>query len=66
MKQWGGYLFFFGVGSMVLHLMNLEFIILAWIDNWGSTTGWAIRIGMAVIGGAMWLLGRQQTQATES
>ncbi len=64
MKKWGGYLFFFGAGSMVLNFLNMEFIILAWIDSWGDTTGWAIRIGLAVVGGAMWLLGRQSEQGT--
>jgi hypothetical protein len=66
MKQWGGYLFFFGVGSIVLSFLNMEFIILSWIDNWGTSVGWAIRIGLAVVGGAMWLLGRQPTEAAET
>jgi hypothetical protein len=58
MKKLGGYLFFFGLGSMVLTLINMEFIILAWIDLWGPTIGWIIRIAMAVVGGALWLIGR--------
>lgn len=62
MKRWGGNLFFFGVGSMVLAQLNMQFIILAWIDLWGPTTGWAIRIGMAVVGAALWLAGRAQEQ----
>jgi len=59
MKKWGGTLFFFGVGSIVLSFLNMQFIILAWIDLWGPTVGWAIRIGMAVVGGLMWLLGKE-------
>jgi hypothetical protein len=59
MKKWGGYLFFFGVGSMVLSFVNMEFIILSWVDTWGESTGWTIRVGMAVIGGAMWMFGGQ-------
>jgi hypothetical protein len=58
MQKIGSFLFFFGVGSMVLSLINLEFIILMWIDLWGPTVGWAIRIAMAVIGGGLWLAGR--------
>ena len=50
MKQIGGLLLFFGLGSMVLYLLEMEFIVLQWIDTWGVETGWAIRIGMAVIG----------------
>ena len=60
MKQIGGYLFFFGVGSIVLYFLDMEFIILSWIDAWGPTTGWAIRITMSVAGGVLWLLGHRQ------
>lgn len=60
MKSIGGYMFFFGVGSIVLYFLNMEFILLAWIDLWGETLGWAIRIGLAVVGGALWLFGHLQ------
>ncbi len=59
MKKWGGYLFFFGVGSIVLDFFHLQFVILAWIDTWGPAVGWGIRIGMAVVGAALWLLGKE-------
>ncbi len=59
MKKWGGYLFFFGVGSIVLDFFHLQFVILAWIDTWGPSVGWGIRIGMAVVGAALWLLGKE-------
>jgi hypothetical protein len=62
MKRWGGNLFFFGVGSMVLTLLNMQFIVLMWIDLWGDTIGWAIRIGMALAGAGLWLAGRAQEQ----
>jgi len=45
---------------MVLHVANYEFVILMWIDMWGPTVGWIIRILMAVVGGGLWLLGRSQ------
>lgn len=60
MKSLGGYLFFFGLGSIILDFVGMQFMLLMWIDNWGSTVGWSIRIGMLVIGGALWLLGRNQ------
>lgn len=56
MRQLGSTLFFFGAGSIVLYFLNMQFIILEWIDHWGSTVGWGIRIGMAVVGGALWLM----------
>ena len=67
MKKWGGYLFFFGVGSIVLYFLHLQFILLAWIDMWGMTVGWTIRSGLAVVGAAMWLLGREpESEAASS
>ena len=63
MKKWGGTLFFFGVGSIVLYFLHMEFIVLMWIDHWGPTAGWAIRIGLTVVGGLMWLLGKPAEQA---
>ena len=62
MKSIGGLLFFFGIGSMVLYFMNMEFILLMWVDMWGLTIGWIIRIAMAVIGGGMWLLGEDEEE----
>ncbi len=59
MEKWGGYLFFFGVGSIVLDFFHLQFVIPAWIDAWGPAVGWGIRIGMAVVGAALWLLGKE-------
>lgn len=50
MKRLGRFLLIFGVGSMMLSFMNMEFLILAWIDHWGPTVGWSIRIAMAVLG----------------
>ncbi|PWF45497.1 hypothetical protein C7C56_017270 [Massilia glaciei] len=55
LKSIGGYMFFFGVGSIILSFFNMQFMLLAWIDTWGVAAGWAIRIGLAVLGGAMWM-----------
>ncbi|MCI4567932.1 hypothetical protein [Lysobacter sp. CFH 32150] len=60
MKSFGGLLFIFGVGSFVLNLLGMEFKLLGWIDNWGATTGIAIRVGLIVVGAALWLIGRKQ------
>ncbi len=56
-KVFGSGLFYFGVGSMVLSLIGLEFKILIWVDFWGPMVGWAIRTGMALVGGLMWIFG---------
>ena len=53
-------MFFFGVGSIVLSFVNMEFIILSWIDMWGPTPGWIIRGTLAVVGAILWLVGSKQ------
>ncbi len=64
MKKWGGYLFFFGIGSIILSFIGMQFIILSWIDLWGPIVGWIIRIGLAVGGAALWLAGKAQESKT--
>lgn len=58
-------MFFFGVGSVVLYFLNMEFFFLAWIDIWGPTVGWAIRVALVVVGGALYLMGMKSDGSTE-
>jgi hypothetical protein len=60
MQGFGGLLFFLGAGSFVLHYINMEFILVSWVDNWGTGVGNGIRVAMIVVGGILWLLGRKQ------
>jgi hypothetical protein len=60
MKNFGGTLFFFGIGSVVLYFLSMEFIILAWIDLWGPTIGWVIRGALIIVGAILWLIGRKK------
>jgi hypothetical protein len=63
MEKIGGTMLFFGIGSIVLSFINMQFILLAWIDMWGPTVGWAIRIVLIVGGGVLWFLGKKQKTA---
>jgi len=63
MKKLGGMMFFFGVGSIVLYFLKMQFVVLAWIDLWGPTTGWIIRGALAVVGGILWLAGAKRQTA---
>lgn len=63
MKNIGGALAFFGVGSFVLNMLDREFTLLSWIDNWGPEAGMAIRIGMVVVGAGLWFVGNKQESA---
>ena len=63
MKKLGEYMLFFGIGSIVLNFFNMQFILLAWIDTWGESVGWAIRIGLIVVGGAIWAFEKKRQAA---
>lgn len=60
MQGIGAALAILGAGSFVLNMLEREFTLLMWIDNWGAEVGTAIRIGMIVVGGGLWLAGRRQ------
>ena len=60
MQGFGGLLFFLGVGSFVVHYINMELLLVSWVDNWGTGVGNGIRVAMIVVGGILWLLGRKQ------
>jgi hypothetical protein len=61
MQSLGSFLVLMGAGSFVLHLLNMEFILVGWVDNWGASTGNGIRIGMIVAGAILWFIGKQQS-----
>jgi hypothetical protein len=62
MQSFGGLLVFLGAGSFVLKYINMEFILISWIDNWGTGVGNGIRIAMVVVGAIVWFLGKQQSE----
>lgn len=66
MRTIGTYLSLAGVISCVLLLMDRNLSILMWIDNWGQTTGWAIRIGFIVVGIIMFFMGSGNEEQAES
>lgn len=58
MRNLGMLLLFLGAGSMVLHFMEREFRLLAWIDTWGETAAWGIRGGLILVGLLLVLAGK--------
>lgn len=63
MKQIGGLMVLFGAGSFVLNMLDREFSLLMWIDNWGPTVGMAIRIGLVVVGASLWVMASKNESA---
>ena len=45
-----------GIMSIALSIFNYNIRLLAWIDIWGNTTGWIIRILLILGGGALFFL----------
>lgn len=46
----------YGIASIVLSFFNYNLKLLSWIDIWGESMGWIIRIALIVGGGALYLL----------
>ncbi|HSI82709.1 MAG: hypothetical protein ACAI35_16300 [Candidatus Methylacidiphilales bacterium] len=63
MKQFGIYLLIFGIGSVLLHFIGLEFRLLMWIETWGEEVGWAIRAAMVILGVILFVVGQSQEAA---
>jgi len=57
MKKIGGYVALFGVLAIVLPFFNLQLRLLGWIDTWGETVSWGIKIGLIVVGAALFFMG---------
>lgn len=62
----GSYAAIFGILSSVLNFFDYNLSILIWIDEWGVTNGWIIRIGLIVVGAILWFMfGRGEEETTE-
>lgn len=46
----GGVAVLIGIVSIALSFFKYNLRVLGWIDNWGETMGWVIRIGLIVVG----------------
>ncbi|WP_046755794.1 hypothetical protein [Kordia jejudonensis] len=58
MRTVGTYLAIFGIASVILSFFNMELRILMWIDMWGASVGWGIRIGLIVLGAILFFAGK--------
>lgn len=54
-----------GIMSIVLSIFNYNIRLLAWIDIWGDTVGWIIRILLIIGGGALFLLFKSEDDDNE-
>lgn len=61
----GGMLAIFGLLSTLLYFLDFNLKLLIWIDNWGETIGWTIRIGLIIVGAALFFLARSSDHETD-
>lgn len=55
----GSFMALAGIISSVLSFFDYNLRILTWIDNWGYTAGWGIRIGLIVVGAILFFVFKQ-------
>lgn len=60
LQRIGGFMFFAGVASSILYFMDYELRILSWLNEMEPAQSWAIRIGLLVVGGVLFLVGRSR------
>ena len=60
MRGIGGTLFWLGLVSAVVHFAKMELVVLMWMKDLSPPVAWGIRGGLMLVGGVMWLVGRQQ------
>tara|TARA_R110002049_G_scaffold308777_2_gene514037 strand:- start:1068 stop:1286 length:219 start_codon:yes stop_codon:yes gene_type:complete len=58
MKKIGGYFAVIGIALIVLPYFGLTIRFLDWIDNWGDTVSWAIKIGLILVGAVLFFMGK--------
>ncbi len=63
MRLLGFLLLVFGIGSFVVHFMNMESAIFTWIGTWGENPAWAIRAAFVVLGLLLLFSGKPKTPA---
>ncbi|QMT39941.1 hypothetical protein [Neisseria shayeganii] len=60
MQSFGRALVYLGVFAIILNFFNFVPKLLVWIYQWGEGPAWGIKIGLIIVGGILWQLGRQQ------
>ena len=63
MQNIGSTLAILGILAIFLDFFNRVPKVLAWIYNWGDGVAWGIKIALVVVGGVLWLIGRNQEAA---
>ena len=60
MKSIGSLLFILGAAASILGLMGYVPKVLVWINTWGESTAWVIKIGLMILGAALYMMGARK------
>lgn len=66
MSSFGSTLLMLGIGSCLLNWFGFEFILLAWVDHWGTTVGNILRVSCIALGAALLFVGRAKEKKTST
>lgn len=58
MKFLGLFLLIIGLVSLLLPLIGANLLVLNFLDQWGETASWVIRIGITVLGAVLYYTNR--------
>ena len=50
----GGVLALLGIGSILLKFMGYNFLVLSFIDYFGDTLGWFLRVALVMVGALLY------------
>lgn len=62
MKKIGSYMAIFGLLAIIMNFLDRVPTLLMWIYNWGDNVAWAIKIGLIVVGGALYFFAPKEVE----
>ena len=60
MKPIGSLLFLLGAVASIFGLMGRVPFVLSWINNWGESPAWVIKVGFMILGAALFIMGTKR------
>jgi hypothetical protein len=58
MRFFGAFIMIVGLLSATVYFLDMNFMFLNWINNWGPGVAWTIRGGIILLGLIMYLVGK--------
>jgi hypothetical protein len=62
MRFFGAFIMVVGLLSAGAYFLEMNFIFLSWINNWGPGMSWVLRGGIVLVGLIMYIAGKPSDQ----